>query len=227
MDYNDPRQVKQTLERLGFIVEQLTEGVAVTNLSGTIYFTNPAMARMHGYGSCQGLIARNITYFYSDDQIQTELKSMIDTVRDRGHVQQSIMHTRKDGSVFPAQTKMVRLNDEQGHVVGLVVLVTDLNLRTQQQSLTRHIEQLECVNDQLQQQVHELNQALQQDSEEPVSFDPDEHFGTPLSIRRRLAAAMRHPSQRQRSDTPVPVDPLDLNEGHLTELSEVAKLLEK
>ena len=93
MNHNDLKRAKQTLERLTFIVEQLNEGVAVTNLNGTIRFANPAMARMHGYTACQELIAKSITHLYSDDQIQTVLKSMIETVRDRGNVQKSITHT--------------------------------------------------------------------------------------------------------------------------------------
>ena len=121
---------------------------------------------------------------------------MIDTVRDRGNVQQSITHTRKDGSTFPAQTKMALLNDEQGHTVGLIVLVTDLSPWTPAQSLTQHIEQLESANDQLVQQVRELKQVLEHDSEEQVPFDPNEYFGSPLSIRRHLAAAKRHPCQK-------------------------------
>ena len=172
MNHNDLKRAKQTLKRLTFIVEQLNEGVAVTNLNGTIRFANPAMARMHGYNACQELIAKSITHLYSEDQIQGVLKSMIETVRDRGNIQQSIAHTRKDGSTFPAQTKIVLLNDEQGHAVGLMVLVTDLSQWTQQQSLTQHIEQLESANDQLIQQIRELKQALEHDSEEQMSYDP-------------------------------------------------------
>ena len=225
MNHNDLKRVKQTLQRLTFIVEQLNEGVAVTNLNGTIRFANPAMARMHGCDSCQELIAKSITHLYSDDQIQAVLKSMIETVRDRGNVQKSITHTRKDGSTFPAQTKMVLLNDEQGRAVGLMVLVIDLSQWTQQQSLTQHIEQLESANDQLVQQIRELKQALEHDSEEQVSYDPNEQFGSPLSIRRHLAAAKRRPCQKQRSYALAAADELDLNEDHLSELSEIAKLL--
>lgn len=224
MNHNDLKRTKQTLQRLTFIVEQLNEGVAVTNLNGTIRFANPAMARMHGYNACQELIAKSITHLYSDDQIQAALKSMIETVRDCGNVQKSIAHTRKDGSTFPAQTKMVLLNDEQGHVVGLMVLVTDLSQWTQPPSLTQHIEQLESANDQLVQQVRELKQAIEHDSE-GVSFDPNEQFGSPLSIRRHLAAARRHPYQKQRSEALAAADELDLNKEHLCELSEIAKLL--
>ena len=225
MDHNDLKRTKQTLQRLTFIVEQLNEGVAVTNLNGTIRFANPAMARMHGYNACQELIAKSITHLYSDDQIQAVLKSMIETVRDRGNVQKLIAHSRKDGSTFPVQTKMVLLNDEQDHAVGLMVLVTDLSQWTQQQSLTQHIEQLESANDQLVQQVRELKQALEYDPEEQVSFDPNEQFGSPLSIRRHLATAKRHPCQEQRSDTLAAADELELNKDHLCELSEIAKLL--
>lgn len=225
MNPNDLKRVEQTLQRLTFIVEQLNEGVAFTDLNGTVHFANPAIARMHGCDSCRDLIGKSITHLYSDDQIQTVLKSMIDTVRDRGTVQASITHTRKDGSTFPAQTKMVLLNDEQGRVVGLIVLVTDLNPRIQQKSLTQQIEQFEYANKQLKQQVHELKQVLQHDSDEQVKFDPNEYFGSPLSIRRRLAAAMRHPCQRQQSGAIDAAEELDLNEDHLSELSEIANLL--
>jgi PAS domain S-box-containing protein len=225
MNHNDLKRTKQTLQRLTFIVEQLNEGVAVTNLNGTIRFANPAMARMHGCDSCQELIGKSITHLYSDDQIQAVLKSMIETVRDRGNAQESITHTRKNGSSFPAQTKMVLLNDEQGHAVGLMVLVTDLSQWIQQQSLTQHIEQLESANDQLVKQIRELKQGLEHDSEEQVPFDPNEHFGSPLSIRRHLAAAKRHPRQSQRSDALAAADELDLSQDHLCELSEIAKLL--
>lgn len=225
MNPKDLKRLKQTLQRLTFIVEQLNEGVAVTDLNGMIRFANPAMARMHSCDSCQELLGKSITHFYSIDQIETVLKSMIETVRDGGNAQESIMHTRKDGSTFSAQTKIVLLDDEQGHTVGLMVLVTDLSQWTQQQSLTQHIQQLESVNNQLIQQVGELKQALEHDPEERVPIDPNESFGSPLSIRRHLAAAKRHPCQRQRSDAIAAADELNLNEDHLSELAEIAKLL--
>ena len=120
---------------------------------------------------------------------------------------------------------MVLLNDEQGRAVGLMVLVTDLSQWTQQKSLTQHIKQLESANDQLVQQVRELKQALEYDPEEQVPFDPNEHFGSPLSIRRHLAAAKRHPCQEQRSYALAPAEELELNKDHLCELTEIAKLL--
>jgi len=225
MDPNDLKRFKQTLQRLTFIVEQLNEGVAVTDLNGTIHFANPAMARMHGFDSCRELIAKSITHLYSDDQIQTVLKSMINRVKDRGTVQGSITHTRKDGSTFPARTKMVLLNDEQGRVAGLIVLATDLSSWTQQQAVTQHIEQLEFANKQLARQVRELKQVLEHDSEGQASFDPNEYFGSPLSIRRLLSTAKRHPYQRQRSDALTLADEPNMNEEQLRELDEIGKLL--
>ena len=219
------KRITQTLQRLSFIVEQLNEGVAATDLNGTIHFANPAMARMHGYGLCRELIGKSITHLYSEEQVQTVLKSMIDTVRDRGSVQESIAHTRQDGSTFPAQTKMVLLNDEQGHVAGLIVLVTDLSLRTQQQSLTQHIEQLEFANKQLEQQVHELEQVLNHDPEEQIQPDPNEYFGSPLSIRRLLSTAKRHPYQKQQSGVPAGNREQDFNREQLREIADIAKLL--
>jgi len=224
MNPNDLKRIKQTLERLTFIVEQLNEGVAFTDLNGTIHFANPAMARMHGGRFCRELIGKSITHLYPEDQIQTVLKSMIDTVRDRGTVQGAMTHTRRDGSTFPAQTKMVLLNDEQGCVVGLIVLVTDLSTRAQK-SLTQRIEQLEFANKQLKQQVHELRQVLKYDSEEPVQFDPNEYFGSPLSIRRLLVAAKRRPCKRQQSDAFGGSDEPHFDEEQLYELDEIAKLL--
>jgi PAS domain S-box-containing protein len=225
MNPNDFKRIRQTLERLTFIVEQLNEGVAFTDLNGTIHFANPAMARLHGSGLCRELIGKSITHLFPEDQIQTVLKSMIDTVRDRGTVQGAMTHTHRDGSTFPAQTKMVLLNDEQGRVVGLIVLVTDLSTQTQQKSLTQHIEQLELANKQLKQQIHELRQALKHDSEEPVQFDPNEYFGSPLSIRRLLATAKRHPCQRQQSGVFDGSDEPHFDEEQLHELDEIAKLL--
>lgn len=225
MNPNDLKRVQQTLQRLAFIVEQLNEGVAFTDLNGTIHFANPAIARMHGCGSCRDLLGKSITHLYSEDQIQTVLKSMIDTVRNRGTVQEAVTQTRKDGSTFPAQTKMVLLNDNQNCAVGLILLVTDLITRTQQQPLTRQIEQFEFTNKQLKQQVQELKLVLNHDSQDPVPFDPNEYFGSPLPIRRLLATAKRRPCQSQRSDAIDAADELNLNQDHLSELSEIAKLL--
>jgi len=225
MNSNDFNRFKQTLQRLTFIVEQLNEGIAVTDLNGTIHFANPAMARMQGCGSCRELLTQSITHLYSEDQIQTVLKSMIDTVKDRGTVQGSITHTRKDGSTFPARTKMILMNDEQGRVAGLIVLVTDLSTWTQQQAVTRHIEQLEFANKQLTQQVRELKQALEHDPEKQAEFDPEEYFGSPLSIRRLLVAAKRHPRQKQESGALVTADVPNINEDQLRELDEIGKLL--
>lgn len=225
MNPNDFNRMKQTLQRLTFIVEQLNEGIAFTDLNGTIHFANPAMARMHGYGSCPELITKSITHLYSEVQIQTGLKSMIDKVKNRGTVQGAITHTRKDGTTFPARTKMALMHNEQGQVIGLIVFVTDLSTWTQQRSATQQIEKLELANKQLARQVRELKQILEHDSEKQADFDPDEYFGSPLSIRRLLAAAKRQPCQKQDSDALTIAEEPNIHEGHLHELDEIGKLL--
>ena len=227
MNPNDLKRVKQTLKRLTFIMQQLNEGVAVTDLNSKILFANAAMARMHGFESCRELTATSITRFYSNDQIQTVLKSMIDTVQNCGNVQQSITHTRKDGSTFSALTKMVLLKNEQGRTIGLIMLVTDLSSWKQQQSLTQHIEQFESTNNQLIQQVRDLRQTLEHNLEEQMSFDPNEQFGPPLSVRRDKVAAKRHLRQNQPSDAPTVTDGPSFLKEHFAELAYPAKKLKR
>ena len=113
------RRLKKTII-LEKSVEQAVEGIAVTDMAGTLIFNNYAWAVMHGY-EIDELIGKNMF----------ELCGMIDLSPDkrlsRKFASVEGEHPKKDGTFFPVMRSTHLIEDEQGEF--LCIMVRDISAR--------------------------------------------------------------------------------------------------
>jgi PAS domain S-box-containing protein len=157
------KQFEQVFRHLAMVTEQADEGVVVISLNGIIHLVNTAWARMHGYKSSSELVGKEIRMFYTKEQLESRVIPLANETKRRGRFAGMVEHMRADGTMFPTQTKMTLIKDEQGKAIGLIVSITDItNRRRLEEALaktTNQSKELAAANERLQRKIIQNEQA--------------------------------------------------------------------
>ena len=142
------KQIEDTLGYLTTTAEQAQEGIILTGLNGLTRFANASAAKMHGYSSINELLGKNIGVFHTPEQNKEDLPDLIEQVKTNCRVDCPLQRQRKDGSVFPSQTRVHLLTDTENRAVGFVFLIVDMTeYRQLQQRLDKYKVQLAAVSE--------------------------------------------------------------------------------
>lgn len=154
--FTEFRRVELMLQHLTMIAELANEGIVVVDPNGIIRFVNKAWAKMHGYDTRNELVGKHINMFHTEEQMKTTVIPFIEEVKHRGQLAGPVEHVRRDGTLFPAVTKMTLVKDEEGKAVGLIVFVIDM---TEQRQVEEHLKQqtseLTAANEKLRREISE------------------------------------------------------------------------
>lgn len=120
-------QAQEEIRRLGYMVEQSLDGMAVANLDGFVQFVNPAWAAMHGYAPDE-LIGQHLSIFHTKEQLLHEVEPINQIVTQTGQTQRAEMgHVRRDGSTFPTMMTIGLLRNEKGEPIALAASAQDIS----------------------------------------------------------------------------------------------------
>ncbi|MCP4675826.1 MAG: PAS domain S-box protein [Deltaproteobacteria bacterium] len=124
---------------LSAVVEQSSEGVAVTDLEGNLVFINHAFADMHGY-TPEELEGKHLSIFHTSDQmpsVEAAAKQIVEEESFSGE----IWHVKRDGTVFPTLMHNTLLRDVTGAKVGMIGTLRDITDRRQSEDALRRSEE--------------------------------------------------------------------------------------
>ncbi len=118
------QRAQERLRLLSSAVEQMSEGVAVADLNGSILLTNDAFARLHGYEK-EELIGKHLSTFHPADEMPA-VEAANRQIKETGEFNGEIDHKRRDGTVFLCVMHNTLLKDERGQAVGLIGTMRDI-----------------------------------------------------------------------------------------------------
>ena len=151
------------LLHLGMIAENICDGIAIIDPHGAIHFVNTACAKMHGYSTGSELLGKNIDIFHNQKQSKDQLQSCLAQAKSNGGFSGVINHTKRNGMVFPTQTRVVVLRDKRKKIDGFMVLLTDMTECTQLKEKTAAAEQqLHKAKANLAELEHQLTEKTQE-----------------------------------------------------------------
>jgi PAS domain S-box-containing protein len=154
------RNIEQKLRHLTFMAEEVSDGIIVVDVKGTIRFVNKAIAQMHGYSSAKSLVGKPIGVLHTKEQMAKDVRPMIEEVKRRGQISGPAEHLRNNGTVFPTKIKMTLLKYGANRIVGLILFVTDLTKEKEfRKSLTKKDSELETFRKHFEQQKTENQKA--------------------------------------------------------------------
>ena len=119
------RRAEEERSRLVAAIDQATEMVLITDVSGAIQYANPAFERITGYRR-EEAIGRNPRFLKSGRQDDDFYQGLWATVLAGGVWQGRMTNRRKDGSLYEQQTTVSPVRDAAGAVVNLVAVARDV-----------------------------------------------------------------------------------------------------
>jgi PAS domain S-box-containing protein len=150
---------KEQLYLLRTAIQQSSEGIVITNMSGRIIFVNSSWAKMHGYEKDE-LIGKNLDIVLNAEQIKG-FKVIDESLLSKGSWDGEINHLKKDYSVFPTLSTISLLRDAEGKCVGTLSICRDITERKEmQEKLEKYSQHLEELVDMKTIQLREANEKL-------------------------------------------------------------------
>jgi PAS domain S-box-containing protein len=112
----------QSLIRLGKAIANTGEGIGIVDMAGTLVYANKVLGEWFGAAAEVGAQGGPLAMF--EDREAGD--RVLDTVRQGGSWHGEATMRRQDGGQFPAYVQADAVKDEQGQMIGLVGMLTDL-----------------------------------------------------------------------------------------------------
>lgn len=156
-DITERRLAEESLALQAQVLENMAEGVFMTDAAGTIVFTNRAFDAMFGYADC-GLLGQSARQLDVDPTGDTTGSIFAQLAQGKVWAGE-IENRRKDGSVFVTDTRVsgIVLGADRYHVG----LKTDITERRQTQAWITNTQKLADLGTLAAGVAHELNSPLQ------------------------------------------------------------------
>lgn len=122
------RAAEEAMRMLEQAVEQSSDGIAVSDMTGHLQFLNQAWARMHGY-EVYDVLGHHMSLFHTSEQMQQQVGPFLAQVKEKGAVDGEIWHRRRDTTLFPTWTSSTLLIDPAGEAMGIVAIIRDITER--------------------------------------------------------------------------------------------------
>jgi len=129
------RSISRPLEKTFMLenaVEQSIEGIAVSDHLGRVKFVNQAWAKMHGYEQSD-LIGKHISFFYSEEEFQTQVISFMQKVEAEGAYAGEIRHKKKNGDRFISMMTATLLKEISHKQTRIMTVARDITERKKQE----------------------------------------------------------------------------------------------
>jgi two-component system, NtrC family, sensor kinase len=152
--------LRQSEEKLRLMFNSLSQGVSVSNLEGKITDVNDVKVRMHGYGSKEDIIGRNVSEFASPrdrDRSAQNRKRLLE-----GNLIKNFEYTyiTRDGKEFPAEVSSAIFKDSQGNPLGTITISEDITERKKMDQQLMLTDRLASIGQLSAGIAHEINNPL-------------------------------------------------------------------
>jgi PAS domain S-box-containing protein len=129
---------EQAVKLQAWVLESMAEGVSLSDLDGTIVYTNPAHDRMFGYGPGE-LRGKNVDVqvAYAPGERARAFAEVVEHVRSLGTWRGEVDSRRKDGTRFTSRGQITRL--DVGGKPHMVCVQTDISKERLREDFERHV----------------------------------------------------------------------------------------
>ena len=158
-DITARKQAEAANARLAMAVEQATETVVITDINGTILYTNPAFTKTSGY-PCAEALGQNPRILKSGEQDAGFYRRMWKAL-GRGETWSGhFINRRKDGVFYEEEATISPVRDATGTVVNFVAVKRDVTHEMQLEAQFRQAQKMEAVGQLAGGVAHDFNNIL-------------------------------------------------------------------
>ena len=139
----DAQALRESEARFRHLVEVMGEGLWVLDAQGLTTYVNRRMAEMLGYGPTD-MVGRSLFDYMAEAEIAQAKLNMADR-RAGNNAQYDFRFRRKDGSELWAIVTATSVKDEEGTVVSILGVITDITERRRQEQALLQSQKLESL----------------------------------------------------------------------------------
>ena len=134
IDITERKQAEDALRVKNWAIESAINGMAMSDLAGSLSYVNPAFVRQWGYGSPAEILGRSVVEFW---QMGDKASEVAAAVRAEGGWSGDLVAKRKDGVVFDVHVSSSLVLDATGQPICMQASFEDITERKRAQEALR------------------------------------------------------------------------------------------
>lgn len=158
-DLTHLQQAQAERLRLETIIEQITEGVVITNTDGKLEYVNAAYQNISGYSKYE-LFKYGFQVLRSGHHSQQFYKTLWDTILNGQTWTGNFINRRKDGSFYEEHTVISPISNSQGQLINFVAVKRDVTDEVKREKQLQQSQKLQAIGTLASGIAHDFNNIL-------------------------------------------------------------------
>jgi PAS domain S-box-containing protein len=195
---------KRAEEQIRFqrrLLDAVGQAIIATDLQGKIIYWNRAAEELYGW-STEEVMGRPIVEVTPSEELLERAEEIMSELMAGRSWSGEFVVRRKDGSIFPAMVTDTPVYDEQGTLVGIIGVSTDLTELKKAEELRRSEERFRLLAENAQDLIYRYRlkptpgfEYVSPSATAIIGYTPEEHYADP-----ELAYKIVHPSDKHLID---------------------------
>jgi len=158
-DISARQRAEGELRRLATAIEQVSEGIMITDADGTIEYVNQAAEQITGYGR-EKLIGANPRLLRSGHQDEAFYAELWETISSGKRWQGQLVNRRADGTFYQEEMSISPVRAESGEIRSFVSVKRDMTEQILLESQMRQAQKMEAIGQLAGGVAHDFNNML-------------------------------------------------------------------
>ncbi len=147
------------INRLATVVEQVGEGILLTDLEGNIEYVNPAFEKITGYKK-EDAIGNNPRFLKSGKHDSRFYKNMWDRITRGETWEGRLINRKKSGAYYYEETTISPIKDTSGAIINYAAIKKDISKEVSLESQLIHTQRMDAVGQLAGGIAHDFNNIL-------------------------------------------------------------------